>query len=133
MNKNVASFIIFLFLIGMPSVIFGQSALDKSKVRGEKIFLQHCVTCHMVTGEGITGAFPPLAKSDYLMADKMRAAEIIINGLNGELKVNNVTYYGTMMAIKLSDNEIADVLNYVRNSWGNSGEIVLPEEVLEVR
>ena len=87
----------------------------------------------METGEGIEGAFPPLAKSDYLMADKKRSITQVLNGVTGEIKVNGKTYNGDMPAFDLSDEEVSDVLNYVRNSWGNKGEAVLPAEVKALR
>jgi nitrite reductase (NO-forming) len=83
----------------------------------------------MEQGEGIEGAFPPLAKSDYLMADKKRSIHQILHGLSGEIKVNGISYNGEMASIELTDQELSDVLNYVRNSWGNKGEAVTPDEV----
>ena len=75
----------------------------------------------MEKGEGIESAFPPLAKSDYMMADKNRSIKQILAGASGEMKVNGMTYNGEMPAIDLTDEQVSDVLNYVRNSWGNKG------------
>jgi mono/diheme cytochrome c family protein len=107
--------------------------LKASIARGKEIYTVQCLTCHMEAGEGIEGAFPPLAKSDYLMADKKRSIHQILHGASGEMKVNGVTYNGEMPAITLTDEEVSDVLNYVRNSWGNKGEAVKPEEVKALR
>ena len=87
----------------------------------------------MESGTGIEGVYPPLAKSDYLMADKKRAILQILEGAVGEMIVNDVKYYGFMTGFPLDDKEVSDILNYIRNSWGNKGEIVLPEEVKKVR
>ncbi len=87
----------------------------------------------MENGEGVTDLFPPLAKSDYLMADKKRSIEQTLFGVSGEIKVNGVVYNGYMPPIELTDAEASDVLNYIRNSWGNKGEAVKPEEVKSVR
>ncbi len=87
----------------------------------------------MVTGQGIPGAFPPLAKSDYLMADSIRAITTITAGLSGEITVNGVTYFGEMAAINLDDQQVADVLNYIRNSWGNKGPFINVELVKQAR
>jgi nitrite reductase (NO-forming) len=103
--------------------------LKASIERGKEVYNSQCITCHMENGEGIEGAFPPLAKSDYLMADKKRAVRQILEGASGEMVVNGVTYNGEMPAIDLTDEQVSDVLNYVRNSWGNKGGAVTPTEV----
>lgn len=107
--------------------------LEASMARGKEIYIAQCMSCHMEQGEGIEGVYPPLAKSDYLMADKDRSIDNIIRGLSGEIKVNGKTYDMEMSAFDLSDEEVSDVLNYVRNSWGNKGAAVTPEEVRAVR
>ena len=78
-------------------------------------------------------AFPPLAKSDYLMADKKRAINILLHGLEGNIKVNGQTYNSIMPKLTLNDEEIANILTYVRNSWGNKGDQVLANEVKALR
>lgn len=126
--------VFFLVLTGVSFNGSSQNSLEESKKRGEKIYEKTCVTCHMFNGEGMPRAFPPLAKSDYLMADTKRSIEIILNGVNGEMKVNGVTYYGAMVPYNnLTDQEIADVLNYIRNSWGNEGDVIEPKAVAKVR
>lgn len=107
--------------------------LEASMARGKEIYIAQCMSCHMEQGEGIEGVYPPLANSDYLMADKDRSIDNIIHGLSGEIKVNGKTYDMEMSAFDLSDEEVSDVLNYVRNSWGNKGAAVTPEEVRAVR
>ena len=87
----------------------------------------------MEKGEGIESVYPPLAKSDYLMADKKRSITITLKGYTGEIKVNGVTYNGEMTSFDLTDQEASDVLNYIRNSFGNKGEAVKPEEVKALR
>jgi nitrite reductase (NO-forming) len=88
----------------------------------------------MSKGEGIKGAFPPLAKSDYLMEDKDRSIRILLQGLNEKIIVNEQEYSMAMPKQDyLNDRQIADVLNYVRNSWGNEGKAVTPEEVKKSR
>jgi nitrite reductase (NO-forming) len=108
--------------------------LKASIERGKEIYSSQCVTCHMEQGEGIEGVYPPLAKSDYLMADKNRSIDQVLHGLTGEIKVNGVVYDGVMAGYQaMSDNEISDVLNYVRNSFGNKGAAVTPAEVKSIR
>mgnify|MGYP000559909919 CR=1 FL=1 len=99
---------------------------------GEKVYMTSCVSCHQKNGEGLEGVFPPLANSDYLLADKKRAIDIAANGLNGEIVVNGVTYDALMAPQGLSNEEVKDVVNYVLNSWGNDGGEVTMKEVEEV-
>lgn len=125
--------LLFLVLFGVSIRTIGQN-LSESKKRGEKVYETTCVTCHMTNGEGLSGAFPPLAKSDYLMSDVERSIKNILEGVNGEISVNGTTYYGAMVPYdSLTNQEIADVLNYVRNSWGNQGELIKPEAVAKLR
>ncbi|MGB3589783.1 MAG: cytochrome c [Tunicatimonas sp.] len=107
--------------------------LEESIKLGEEIYQGYCLACHMSEGEGIPGAFPPLAESDYLMADKTRSIQQVMHGSEGEMVVNGETYNGMMPPQPLSDEEIAHVLNFVRNSWGNEGEVVTFAEVKAVR
>jgi mono/diheme cytochrome c family protein len=107
--------------------------LKASIERGKEIYSAQCMTCHQEQGEGLEDVFPPLAKSDYLMADKKRSIVQTLKGLSGEIKVNGKTYNGEMTGFDLSDQEVSDVLNYVRNSWGNKGGAVTPEEVAATR
>lgn len=125
-----------LFVIAATSLLysFHQSTdLRASMARGKEIFNANCATCHMQNGEGIEGVYPPLAKSDYLMADKVRAIKQILEGASGIMTVNGVQYNGFMTGFDLTDKETSDVLNYIRNSWGNEGEPISPEEVKSAR
>ena len=104
--------------------------LKASIGRGKDIYTAQCTTCHMEQGEGIESVYPPLAKSDYLMADKKRSIQEVLYGVNGEIKVKGVTYDGVMAGFDvLTDSEVSDVLNYVRNSFGNKGAAITPEEI----
>lgn len=107
--------------------------LEESIKLGKEIYSSYCVSCHMSEGQGVPGAFPPLAESDYLMADKERSIRTVMHGLEGEITVNGKTYNNIMTPLGLTNEEIAHVLNYVRNSWGNEGEVVTFEEVEAVR
>jgi len=125
-----------LFLLVLTSLLFSfqqDDQLKESMARGKEVFTANCVTCHMQTGEGIEGVYPPLAKSDYLMADKVRAIKQILEGASGPMTVNGVQYNGFMTGFDLGDKEVSDVLNYIRNSWGNKSEAITPEEVKSAR
>jgi mono/diheme cytochrome c family protein len=107
--------------------------LKASIARGQDIYSAQCLSCHQEKGEGIDDVYPPLAKSDYLMADKKRSIQQVIHGVSGEIKVNGKVYNGEMSAFDMTDQEVSDVLNYIRNSWGNKGAAVTPEEVVAAR
>ncbi|MFZ2906844.1 MAG: cytochrome c [Cyclobacteriaceae bacterium] len=103
--------------------------LKASITRGKEVYVAQCLSCHMDEGQGLEDVYPPLAKSDYLMADKKRPIREILYGLNGPIKVNGKTYDLEMTGFDLTDQEASDVLNYIRNSWGNKGAAVTPDEV----
>ena len=107
--------------------------LKSSVSRGKELFVTYCITCHLEQGEGIEGVYPPLAKSDYLMADKNRSIQQVLKGITGEIKVKGKTYNMEMIGLNLTDDQVSDVLNYVRNSFGNKGEAVTPENVKAIR
>ena len=100
---------------------------------GKDKYMATCVACHQANGQGIEGAFPPLAKADYLNADVDRAIDIVLHGKTGEITVNGKKYNSVMTAQALSDEEVSNVLTYVYNSWGNSKKEVTPEMVEAVR
>ncbi|HYE32880.1 MAG TPA: copper-containing nitrite reductase [Methylomirabilota bacterium] len=102
--------------------------------KGKSVYMQTCFACHQAAGEGLPEVFPPLAKSDYLMADKERSIRVVLKGLSGEILVNNKKYNSSMPDMSmLTDDEIANVLTYVRNEWGNKGDAVTVDEVRRVR
>lgn len=100
---------------------------------GKNVYAANCAACHQPNGVGIPGAFPPVAKSDYLMKDKKRAIGVVLNGLEGKIEVNGMPYASVMPALGLSDEDAANVLTFVTNSWGNKGSMVTPAEVKAVR
>jgi len=129
-----------LVLVVLAVVITGiflglqqDSSFQASKARGAVIYQDFCVTCHLPTGEGVPDVYPPLAKSDYLLTNKTASIRGIKFGQRGPMVVNGKTYDNTMMPLGLEEEEIADVMNYILTSWGNSTEqMVTPEEVAEV-
>lgn len=100
---------------------------------GKDKYMATCVACHQANGQGIEGAFPPLAKADYLNEDVDRAIDIVLNGKSGEITVNGKKYNSVMTAQALSDEDAANVMTYVYNSWGNNKTDVTPEMVRAVR
>ncbi len=101
---------------------------------GEALFAGTCSVCHQSNGAGLPGVFPPLAKSDWLGADPRRAIAVVLNGMSGPIKVNAQDYNSVMPPMsQLNDDEIANILTYVANSWGNAGGRVDRADVAKVR
>ncbi len=100
---------------------------------GERVYKSICAACHQPSGKGVEGAFPPLASSDFLNADKVRAIRIASSGHSGRIVVNGKEYNSQMPALNLSDEDVANVLTYVYGQWGNAGHEVKPAEVAAVR
>jgi mono/diheme cytochrome c family protein len=126
---------ILVAVLVAPAVYAQSTDLQGSMERGKEVYASYCITCHMENGEGIESVFPPLAKSDYLMADRKRSIVQVLKGASGEMKVNGVVYNGEMAGFSLSDEEVSDVVNYIRNSFGNKdkGGPVKPADVAAVR
>jgi len=108
--------------------------LKESIKRGNEIYNDFCMSCHLPSGKGIVGAFPPLANSDYLIEKRSESIRSIKFGLKGEITVNGTKYYGFMTSFGLDNDEIADVMNYITNSWGNKNDkIIDAEEVSNIK
>lgn len=100
---------------------------------GKIIYQKTCITCHQADGRGMQGTYPPLAGSDYLLADKYRAIRQVIKGSSNKITVNGNTYQSIMTPQGLNDSDIAQVLNYVYHSFGNDGFTVTTADVKAVR
>ena len=109
-------------------------AQDKASLmtRGQKVYNEYCKTCHQATGLGLGTVYPPLAKSDYLTKTPMpQIIKEVVNGKSGKIKVNGKEYNGVMAPLpkKYTDEDIAAVITYVYNSWGNKGPVVTVADV----
>ena len=100
---------------------------------GQFLFNQSCVACHQANGRGLYGMFPPLAKSDFLLKNLDTAIKGVIKGNQGEMLVNGVKYNQVMPPQNLTDDQIASVLTFALNSWGNEHDALTPEDVKKVR
>ena len=108
--------------------------LKKSMERGAEVYEGFCMSCHLSEGQGEPNAFPPLADSDYLMNKREESIRAVKYGLSGEITVNGITYNSAMASFGLSDDEVADVMNYILNSWGNEdGDMVTASEVSKIQ
>ncbi|WP_313933316.1 cytochrome D1 domain-containing protein [Pseudidiomarina fusca] len=101
---------------------------------GKKAYETNCQACHQATGKGLAGAFPPLAGNPHVTGDKLHVVRTVLKGMTGPLEVNGQKYNAVMPPMQhISDEEIADIANYVLNSWGNKGAKVTEQEVENVR
>jgi nitrite reductase (NO-forming) len=112
----------------------GTLTKDEQVAAGKQLFAGTCSVCHQANGEGLANVFPPLAKSDYLAADPKRAISIVTHGLTGKITVNGHEYDSVMPPMaQLTDDEVANILTYVMNSWDNPGGQISKEDVAKVR
>ncbi|HEX7647800.1 MAG TPA: copper-containing nitrite reductase [Noviherbaspirillum sp.] len=112
----------------------GSLTVNDQVKAGGALFLGTCSVCHQGSGEGLPGVFPPLAKSDFLNADPKRAIGIVLHGLSGKVAVNGKEYDSVMPPMnQLNDDEVANILTYVLNSWDNKGGRVSADEVKAMR
>jgi nitrite reductase (NO-forming) len=112
----------------------GALSLEEQVKAGQTLYAGTCSVCHQGNGSGLPGVFPPLAKSDYLLADRRRAADVVLNGLSGPVTVNGTAFNSVMPPMsQLNDDEVANILTYVLNSWGNPGGQISAQEVAEIR
>jgi nitrite reductase (NO-forming) len=112
----------------------GTLTLQDQVNAGKSLFNGTCSVCHQSNGAGLPGVFPPLAKSDFLNGDLKRAIGVVLNGLSGKVTVNGKDYESVMPAMnQLNDDEVANILTYVLNSWDNKGGQIKTEDVKAIR
>ncbi len=109
------------------------STVDRQIEMGKQVYAKTCLACHQAEGQGIANAFPPLANSDYLNANVNRSISIVLKGKTGEITVNGKKYNSVMTAQMLTDEEVANVLTYIYNSWDNNKSVVTPAMVKKIR
>ena len=102
---------------------------------GKKVFDLTCVTCHQASGLGQAGLYPPLVDSEWVLGSEERIIRIVLHGLNGPIKVKGTEFNNVMAPLgeTLKDEQIANVLSYVRGTWGNAAPEVQPETVAKIR
>ncbi len=110
-------------------------AAPEEKVHpGKMIYMQFCLSCHMANGEGVPGLYPPLIQTEYVLGDKERLIGTVIHGMEGPTEVRGQQYNNIMAKQDyLQDQQIADVLTYIRSNFGNDAEAVTSREVQKVR
>ena len=123
--KIIIAFILLIFLQPLPK---------ESMERGKKVYDQYCMPCHMQDGTGVPRLNPPLVKTSYVLGDKKTIIEIVLKGFDAQVEIEG-EYYQNAMAPHdfLTDEQIADVTTFVRNSFGNKASVVAPSDVKAVR
>ena len=119
----------YLVLVGFVSFhLFQNKTKAESIEAGAEIYQDFCVQCHLTNGKGVSGVFPPLQSSDYLLENVDLSIAGIKYGLKGKIIVNEEEYDGVMNNQGLDEEEIADVMNYILNQWGNSSDDFVTQE-----
>ena len=129
------TFLVCYFIVLWFSItgLFADKTKEESINDGQEIYQDFCVQCHLANGTGVSGVFPPLKASDYLFENIEKSIAGGKYGLRGEIVVNDETYDGVMTAQGLDNEEIADVMNYILNNWGNRYENqITPMQVNEI-
>ena len=122
-----------LFVIFKGTILYQNKPLEQSIADGEEIYIDFCIQCHLDRGQGETGEIPPLAKSDYLIKNVDHSIWGVKYGLSGTIVVNGEKYNGVMENQGLDNTEIADVMNYILNNWGNEfNEVITSERVARI-
>ncbi|MDO7569117.1 MAG: cytochrome c [Flavobacteriaceae bacterium] len=124
--------VIYFIIIGLLSFhLFQEKTKAESIEAGAEIYQDFCVQCHLTNGKGDSGVFPPLQASDYLLANIDRSIAGIKYGLKGKIVVNDEEYDGVMNNQGLDNEEIADVMNYILNQWGNKSDSIVTSEAVD--
>jgi mono/diheme cytochrome c family protein len=102
---------------------------------GKRVFNQICITCHQANAQGVPGVYPPLAGSEWAQGDEQRVIRIVLDGLNGPIHVADKDFNNVMAPLGsvLRDEQIANVLTFVRSEWGNKAPAVSADTVSKVR
>ena len=111
-----------------------KGALAASKERGKQVYLEQCLACHQVDGTGVPGMNPPLTQTKWVLGDKTTLVQIVLKGMTGDVEINGETFRNVMAPhSELTDQQIADVLTYVRSSFGNNAKAITAAEVKAIR
>lgn len=113
---------------------------DQILAAGKKLYTSTCASCHQANGQGVPGAFPPLAGSEWVTGNEERLIRVLLHGLTGPIQVKGGSYNGAMPAFgkvpgggyNWTDERIAQVLSYIRQDWGNNAEFISKDKVTEV-
>lgn len=115
-----------ILIVGACVIAQEKSAVSKAALqRGNEIYIATCIACHQANGEGVPGLHPPLVKTTHVLGNKIKLINIMLKGMDEAMEINGITYTTPMPSFaQLNDQQIADVLNYVRNSFGNKAPTI---------
>ena len=116
-----------------PSLSQLHKSNSSENLSGKEIYAKHCVTCHQQDAMGVKGIFPPLKDSDYFLEDPKRAIHNILFGQNEEITVNGAIYKGLMPPVKITDQEVVQVVNYLLQEVNKVEKEITLKDVLWVR
>jgi len=139
MKKLLAAVILLpislhLFAQSKPKTAAIKPGVPASITRGQVVYTKNCLSCHFADGGGVPNMNPPLVKTSYVLGDKTKLIKVVLNGFAQNVEIDGETYSNNMAPHNfLSDQEIADVLTYVRNSFGNKASAIKVAEVKVVR
>jgi len=142
MKKRLLAIIIFVPLtFGLMALsnssgnhFVEQQDIRKQMLKGGEVYKKYCITCHQKDGGGVPNLIPPLINTDFVSGDKERLIKIVLNGLNENIEIDGDYFTNTMPPLKtLKDQQIADVLTYIRNSFGNKFSAVSVSKIKSVR
>jgi mono/diheme cytochrome c family protein len=135
MKRNLTVILTVLGITLIAMKIPEQKGIDKAQMeRGLKVYENSCLGCHQADGVGVPSLNPPLTKTKWVLGDKKQLITITIAGLQEPIEINGETYANPMPSqAHLSDQDIADVLTYIRNSFGNKASAISPSDVAKVR
>jgi len=134
--RNIITTGVVFFMLLSSFRLASQPSLKASMIRGKKVYEITCIACHQPDGEGVQRMNPTLVKTKWVLGDKRALSKIVLNGLKGgEIEIDGDNFHNPMppQGELLNDQQIADVLTYVRNSFGNKASAVTPAEVRAAR
>lgn len=123
-----------LSALGQQKPTAKSSGLAQSLIKGKAVYQQYCLTCHQADGGGVPNLNPPLIKTTYVLGDQTRLINIILKGMSTGVVIDDEEYTNPMPPLNiLSDEQIANVLTYVRNNFQNKASAITASQVKAVR
>ncbi len=111
-----------------------QGSSAEAQARGKTVYTTFCLACHQADGSGVPNLNPPLIQTEGVKGNKTPLIEMVLKGSRGQVEIDGETFHNTMPAqAHLTDQQIADVLTYIRSNFGNKASAVSPAEVKAVR
>lgn len=131
MKKIISVLVILTFCY---IIVFAQGVTKAQMDRGKKVFETYCLTCHQEDGTGVPKLNPPLIKTSYVTGDKKKIITWVLSGTTEKIEIDGEYYSNNMPPQNyLKDQEIADVLTYIRNSFGNKASVITAADVKAIR